>query len=111
MHAFQSLKDLNSYLALVHTNPGSSPLDDPNALHKLVEPVARCFLPLRIPSDMLVSDTACLTYLRTGALLYMAELRRRCGIDPVMTTFQVEKLKISLEIVTRCVGIDPSIHV
>ncbi|KAF2447318.1 hypothetical protein P171DRAFT_249741 [Karstenula rhodostoma CBS 690.94] len=110
LHAFQSLQDLNNYLALAHMNPGSSLLDEPYKLDLLVEPVSRSFLSLRPPEDMPEKNSALLTYLRAGGLLYLAELRRRSGISPVMTTFQVDKLKQSLEIVAHHLDIDPSIR-
>ncbi|OAG06960.1 uncharacterized protein CC84DRAFT_631563 [Paraphaeosphaeria sporulosa] len=110
LQAYQSLQNLDHYLALVHVNPGSSLLDEPYKLDLLVEPVSRCFLSLRIPTDMPAKDSAPLTYLCAGGLLYLAELRRRSGISPVMTTFHVDKLKQSLESMAHYLNIDPSIH-
>lgn len=110
LQAFQSLQDLNNYLALVHVNPGSSLLDEPYKLDLLVEPVSRSFLSLRLPAGMSEKASAPLTYLRAGGLLYLAELRRLSGISPVMTTFQVDKLKQSLEVVMQHLIIDPSIR-
>jgi hypothetical protein len=110
LDAFQSLQDLNNYLALIHVNPGASLLDEPYKMDLLVEPVSRRFLSIRPPVDMPESSSALITYLRAGALLYLAELRRRSGISPVMTTFQVDKLKQSLKIIAQPFDLAHSIH-
>lgn len=76
----------------------------------LVEPVARGFLAVRLPINMPGHESALLTYIRAGALLYLAELRRRSGISPVMTTFQIDKLKQSMKILGHHPEIDPAIR-
>jgi hypothetical protein len=110
LDAFQSLQDLNNYLALVHLNPGASLLYEPYKMDLLVEPVSRRFLSIKPSVEMQESSSALVTCLRAGALLYLAELRRRSGISPVMTTFQVDRLMQSLKIIAKPFDLDHSIH-
>lgn len=96
LQAFQALQNLDSHLTTQYLDHGSTILEEPLKIDTLVDPVARKFLVLESPADELNSGLAAFSCLRAAALLYIAELRRRSGISPVITAFQVNKLKDSI---------------
>lgn len=96
VQAFHSLQSLNHHLALSYAVHGSSIWADPVGIDEMVNPTVRQFLCLCIPSEALHEDSLTWSCLRSAALLYLAELRRRSGISPVITTVQVCKLKFGV---------------
>jgi hypothetical protein len=108
--AFQVLKDLNDHLTTQPLDHDSSILERPLEMDSLVYPVTRQFLHLPSPVDESDSGLAVLSCLRAGALVYMAELRSRSGVHPVRTTFQIIRLRNSIEAIVNYPALDPVMH-
>lgn len=111
LHSFQSLQDLNEKLAQLQTELGASALEDPLQMDALVNPVISRILRTRLPQDGDDGDISgqlnVLMGLRAGALLYMADMRRRCGIVPVRTTYQINVLIESYKAMENHPGMSP----
>lgn len=97
MQAFQALQDLSKALAKMSMENGPSVLEDPVKMDALVNPVILKFLQTRSLDDYEDHDAAdILSGLRAAALLSMADMRRRSGVVPVRTTYQIKVLIRSL---------------
>ncbi|KAL4739201.1 hypothetical protein BDV11DRAFT_170339 [Aspergillus similis] len=111
--AFDSLESMNSQVALGYAQEGESLWHHPGKIDALVHPVTRRFLvlstwdcelesavdasPPSSDSCLLMSPgTPTWTCLRSGALLYLAEFRRRSGISPVNTEVHGRQLCLRL---------------
>ncbi|EED16030.1 hypothetical protein TSTA_011400 [Talaromyces stipitatus ATCC 10500] len=101
--AFTALHSLNTQLILLHSALGKSLWQTitPIEIDRLVDPVVRKFLSPSARLDLPLSIGACL---RSGALLYLAEFRRRSGISPVVVD-GLELLKDDVSAIDRSLWI------
>lgn len=100
IQAFQALQDLSKGLAKMSNENGPSALEDPVKMDALVNPVILRFLQTRSLDDHedhgAAEKSGVLSGLRAAALLSMADMRRRSGVVPVRTTYQIKILIQSL---------------
>lgn len=97
MQAFQALQDLNKNLTKMNNENGPSVLEDPVRMDASVNPVILKFLQTRSLDDHgAAAKSGVLSGLRAAALLSMADMRRRSGVVPVRTTYQIKVLIQSL---------------
>lgn len=89
--AFTALRSMNTRLNLLHSALGNSLWETitPIEIDRLVNPVARMFL---LPSARVDSPLSIGACVRSGALLYLAEFRRRSGISPVIVDAHLQNL-------------------
>lgn len=101
--AFSSLESMNMQIELRCAQEGELLWQRPGEIDALVHPVThKC---LSLSRDTGVSPAwMCL---RSGALLYLAEFRRRSGISPVATGLHAQQLCLGLR---KCWGLDPSLR-
>ena len=108
--AFDSLESMNNRIELSHIQEGESLWYQPEKIDALVHPVTSRFLSLPISNcepvvhasqsqSLSLSPLPVWTWtcLRSGALLYLAEFRRRSGISPVNTEIHARHLCLGLK--------------
>jgi hypothetical protein len=92
--AFKALQTANEALLQLYSVRGSSLWECPMEVDGLVNPVVRILLSQSCRSeDFSVIDSCC----RSAAILYLAELRRRSGISPVVADIHVHNPRQSLD--------------
>lgn len=89
LSALQLLKRVNSEL-LMRKTLWLSPTD----IDQLIHPIVQRFLSLRYNTHFFSPVCCCV---RSGALLYLAEFRRRSGIIPLITEIHLQQLVSSME--------------
>lgn len=94
---------MNTQIELRYAQEGELLWQRPGEVDALVHPVTRKFLSLSQDSGA----SSARTCLRSGALLYLAEFRRRSGISPVATGLHVQQLCLGLR---KCWGLDPTLR-
>jgi hypothetical protein len=111
VQAFHTLQSLNRHLTLSYSVHGPSIWADPMSIDGLVNPTVHQFLCLCIPSEALHKDFLLWSCLRSAALLYLAELRRRSGISPIITTVHMRKLKFCVMAIEKQCSLHPTLLV
>ncbi|ETS85408.1 hypothetical protein PFICI_03433 [Pestalotiopsis fici W106-1] len=110
-HTFQALQDLNEQLEKLYIEHGASALEDPLKMDALSYPVIVRLLRTRLLECDGGEDTngysGAFTGLRAGALLYMADMRRRSGVVPVRTTYQINVLINSIKAIENNPDLSP----
>lgn len=101
--AFDLLESMNTQVELRYAQYRESLWHRPEEVDVLVHPVTCKFLSL--PRELNASPAR--TCLRSGALLYLAEFRRRSGINPVNTEIHAQQLGLGL---TKCGTLDPNLR-
>jgi hypothetical protein len=109
VQAFHALQSLNRHLTLSYSVHGPSIWTDPMSIDGLVNPTVHQFLCLCIPSEASHKDSLVWSCLRSAALLYLAELRRRSGISPLITTVQMCKLKSGVMAIEKHCSLHPTL--
>jgi hypothetical protein len=107
VQAFHALQGLNRHLTLSYSFHGPSIWADPVSIDELVNPTVHQFLSLCIPSEALHEKSLVWSCLQSAALLYLAELRRRSGVSPVITTAQMCKLKSGVMAIEKHCSLHP----
>jgi hypothetical protein len=109
VQAFHALQSLNRHLTLSYSVHGPSIWADPVSIDGLVNPTVYQFLCLCMPSEALHKESLVMSCLQSAALLYLAELRRRSGISPVITTVQMCKLKLGVMAIEKHCSLHPTL--
>jgi hypothetical protein len=109
VQAFHALQSLNRHLTLLYSAHGPSIWADPVSIDGLVNPTVHQFLCLCTRPEALHEESLVFSCLRSSALLYLAELRRRSGISPVITTVQMCKLKLSVMAIEKHCSLHPTL--
>jgi hypothetical protein len=108
--AFRAIKFLDSRFTALCLDPQSSPTSrECLEIEAIVHSIARQFL--LIPSPLEHSpEAAAFSCLQAGALLYVAEVRRRTGTSPLITTAQISKLRKSMDALGDHVALAPAMQ-
>ncbi|KAI9376695.1 hypothetical protein BJX61DRAFT_155124 [Aspergillus egyptiacus] len=96
--AFRALRWTNTQLSLRMKIEGESIWQSPTDIDELIYPLTCRFLQLHTDRHAFSPIHICI---RSGALLYLAEFRRRSGISPVVTDIHLSHLCSSLKSVDR----------
>ncbi|KAJ5688654.1 hypothetical protein N7462_003046 [Penicillium macrosclerotiorum] len=91
--AFGALEMMNTQIELLYTQQGEELWQRPGEVDAIVHPVTLKFLSL----PKYLDASPAWICLRSGALLYLAEFRRRSGISPVATGLHVQQLYAGLK--------------
>lgn len=110
MQAFESLQSLDDHILSLCSTHDSSPLDDQSRIDVIVYPVVKQFMFCRAPGEDSLHERAMFSCLRAGALLYLAELRRRSGISPVRITYQLTLLVDAIAAIEDHPDLTPVMH-
>lgn len=102
--AYRALQTMNEQLSLLYSTLGEHTWQDPAEIDKLVDPVTRQLLAASCRLDPQISIGTCV---RSAAMLYLAEFRRRSGISPVIVDVHVYNLRKSWEDIRCCVPMGP----
>ena len=91
INAFGALRSMNTQLTLLHSALGNKLWQTitPIEIDRLLDPIVRMFLSSSARLDSPSATGACI---RSGALLYLAEFRRRSGISPVIIDLHIRNL-------------------
>jgi hypothetical protein len=94
LSAFRALQGTNEQLSMRQASFGEAIWQCPIEIDQLIHPLTYRFL-LLDPSPIGVAPFY--TCIRSAALLYLAEFRRRSGISPVVTRIHLQRLRASME--------------
>ncbi|PCG93036.1 Hypothetical protein PENO1_085660 [Penicillium occitanis (nom. inval.)] len=109
INAFGALRSMNTQLTLLHSALGNKIWQTitPIEIDRLVNPLVRMFLSSSARLDSPLSTGACI---RSGALLYLAEFRRRSGISPVIVDLHLRNLSQAM-MDASFIAMDPSLRI
>ncbi|KAL2848140.1 hypothetical protein BJY01DRAFT_160731 [Aspergillus pseudoustus] len=102
LSALRALQETNQQLSMRQLLFGHAIWQEPMEIDQLIHPLTYRFLLLGHSTQTVDPLHICL---RSGALLYLAEFRRKSGVSPVVTGIHIQRLRSSMEAMGQRSGI------